>query len=103
MPARLPSQTTFQPVSRRYSATASAGKMCPPVPPAMIIMVREELGVRREGDPASRRSEPASFFSSLLTPPSSLAGCVSYREPPHQLPVLPVHPQQHRNRAARGD
>ena len=32
-------QTTRQPESRKRWATASAGKMCPPVPPAMIRMV----------------------------------------------------------------
>jgi hypothetical protein len=40
MPPRTPSHTAFQPCARKCSATASAGKMCPPVPPAMIMMVR---------------------------------------------------------------
>src|SRR2546427_4238541 len=40
MPVFAPSQTTRQPDWRRSSATARPGKTCPPVPPAMIMMVR---------------------------------------------------------------
>src|SRR6266567_8225464 len=40
MPLRAPSQTTRQPEPRRKSATARPGNTCPPVPPAMIMMVR---------------------------------------------------------------
>ena len=40
MPAGLPSQTTRQSRSRIRSATARPGKIWPPVPPAMMRMVR---------------------------------------------------------------
>ena len=36
---RAPIQTTSQPAARICSATASPGKMCPPVPPAMMRIV----------------------------------------------------------------
>ncbi len=39
-PSGLPSQTTRHSRSRSSSATARPGKICPPVPPAMIMMVR---------------------------------------------------------------
>src|SRR6266581_1750233 len=50
MPLRAPSHTTRQPESRRKSATARPGKTCPPVPPAMIMMVRA-MAVSRERPP----------------------------------------------------
>ena len=40
LPAFDPSHTTFQPFALSSSATANAGKMWPPVPPAMMRMVR---------------------------------------------------------------
>src|SRR3954470_18512400 len=73
MPAFAPSHTTRQPASRMRSATASAGKMCPPAPPAMIMMVL---------DMSPRRSFGAS---------------------PHHLPRLPIDPQQDGERDAVGD
>src|SRR4051812_23540084 len=39
MPPRLPIHTTSQPAARISSATASPGKMWPPVPPAMMRIV----------------------------------------------------------------
>ena len=39
MPPSVPSQTTCQPAFFMYSATASPGNTCPPVPPAMMRMV----------------------------------------------------------------
>ena len=42
MPCGLPNQDTFQPCSRKYSATARPGKICPPVPPA----ITNKVGVR---------------------------------------------------------
>jgi hypothetical protein len=43
MPLGEPSQTTDQPAARSHWATASAGKMCPPVPPAITIRVGAAL------------------------------------------------------------
>ena len=42
MPLGLPNQYTLQPSKRKYSATANPGKICPPVPPAMIKIAFED-------------------------------------------------------------
>src|SRR5437667_3987916 len=47
IPVFAPSHTTRQPALRRWSATARPGKTCPPVPPAMIMMVRAMMASRR--------------------------------------------------------
>src|SRR5947209_18843068 len=71
MPVFAPSQTTRQPEWRRSSATARPGNTWPPVPPAMIMMVRATM--------ASLRSRADSA---------------------HELAILPIDPQQHRERQA---
>src|SRR5437899_6035167 len=71
MPVFAPSQTTRQPDWRRSSATARPGKTWPPAPPAMIMMVRATM--------ASLRSRADSA---------------------HELAILPIDPQQHRERQA---
>src|SRR5205823_9021187 len=38
-PPRVPSQNTDKPRATSFAATASPGKMCPPVPPVVIITV----------------------------------------------------------------
>src|SRR2546430_1170747 len=65
MPVFAPSQTTRQPDWRRSSATARPGKTWPPVPPAMIMMVR-----------------------ATMASPSSCAGSA------HELAILPIDPHQ---------
>src|SRR6266705_3459609 len=72
MPLRAPSHTTRQPESRRKSATARPGKTCPPVPPAMIMMVRAIARI--------------------------VARSCAYTS--HEMPVLPVDPEQDRQRQA---
>src|SRR5262245_20129166 len=101
MPDRLPSHTTFQPLPRKCSATASAGKICPPVPPAMIMIVRlkTKTPFHRRGADVNRTERDG------IGPPASY--CVaahrtrfSYRVTPHNLSVLPIDPQQDGNGAA---
>src|SRR5215510_11767323 len=72
MPDCDPSQTTRQPDARRASATARPGNTWPPVPPVAIMMV---LGM----------------VISLR------ASCA---HPAHDLAVLPVDPQEDRERDA---
>src|SRR5712671_6123026 len=71
IPVFAPSQTTRQPDRRRSSATARPGKTWPPVPPAMIMMVR-----------------------ATMASPRSRAGSA------HELAILPIDSQQHREREA---
>src|SRR2546430_8518535 len=71
IPVLAPSQTTRQPDRRRSSATARPGKTWPPVPPAMIMMVR-----------------------ATMASPSSCADSA------HELAILPIDPHQHRERQA---
>src|SRR5499427_619404 len=72
IPVADPSQTTRQPEARKASATARPGNTWPPVPPAAIMTV-------------------------LGTVISLRASCA---HPPHDLAVLPVDPQQDRERDA---
>src|SRR5574339_523971 len=63
MPPRAPIHTTSQPAARICSATASPGKMWPPVPPAMMRMVLTRSILSRAGGSPSRcaagaRDEP---------------------------------------------
>src|SRR6266851_7048289 len=71
MPVFAPSQTTRQPDWRRSSATARPGKTWPPVPPAMIMMVRATM------------ASPRSCTDSA-----------------HELAILPIDPHQQRERQA---
>src|SRR5438309_5750306 len=71
MPVFAPSQTTRQPDWRRSSATARPGKTWPPVPPAMIMMVRATM------------ASPRSCADSA-----------------HELAILPIDTQQHCERQA---
>ena len=49
MPPAEPIQRTSAPRSRSTRATAKAGKMCPPVPPAMSINA-QSYEVRADGE-----------------------------------------------------
>src|SRR5262245_4624293 len=98
MPSRVPSQNTRQPRATSFAATASPGKMWPPVPPVVIITV------------PFTNEPPRLRLSPLRCPPRQSAVARpwtarrrSYREPAQQPAILIIDAQQQRDRRAVGD